>query len=115
MPSVSEPFGLVPLEAMQSDVPVLVSKESGVSEILSTALKSHFWDVDDMTDKVVSVLRHRKLQNHLSVNGREEVKEIHWKKAAESLISLYNSLDNAFSMLLLPGSPAFAGAQVPHI
>jgi glycosyltransferase involved in cell wall biosynthesis len=65
MPSVSEPFGLVPLEAMISKVPVLISKESGVSEILSTALKSHFWDIDDMTDKVVSVLRHKKLKNHL--------------------------------------------------
>jgi glycogen synthase len=92
---------------------VLVSKESGVSEILSNALKSHFWDTDDMADKVVSVLRHKKLHGHLSVNGREEVKDIHWKKAAESLISLYNSLDNAFGMFLLPSSPAFAGAKVP--
>ncbi len=114
MPSVSEPFGLVPLEAMISEVPVLISKESGVSEILSTALKSHFWDIDDMADKVVSVLHHKKLKNHLGVHGREEVKTIHWKKAADSLISVYNSLDNAFSMFLLPSSPAFAGAKVPH-
>lgn len=92
MPSVSEPFGLVPLEAMISEVPVLVSKESGVSEVISSALKSHFWDIDDMADKVLSVLRHKKLGNHLSVNGREEVKAIHWNKAAQSLISLYNSL-----------------------
>jgi glycosyltransferase involved in cell wall biosynthesis len=112
MPSVSEPFGLVPLEAMISEVPVLVSKESGVSEILSTALKSHFWDIDDMADKVISVLRHKKLQNHLSVGGREEVKAIHWKKAADSLISLYNSLDNAFGMFLFPSSPAFESAKV---
>lgn len=115
MPSVSEPFGLVPLEAMIAEVPVLISKESGVSEILNTALKSHFWDIDDMTDKVVSVLRHRKLKNHLSTNGREEVKAIHWKKAADSLISLYTSLDNAFSMLLLSGSPTFKGAKVPGV
>lgn len=114
MPSVSEPFGLVPLEAMISEVPVLISKESGVSEILSTALKSHFWDIDDMADKVVSVLRHQKLKKHLSINGREEVKTIHWKKAADTLVSVYNSLDNAFGMLLLPSSPAVAGAKVPH-
>jgi glycosyltransferase involved in cell wall biosynthesis len=114
MPSVSEPFGLVPLEAMISEVPVLVSKESGVSEILSSALKSHFWDIDDMADKVISVLRHKKLQNHLSLNGREEVKAIHWKRAAESLISVYNSLDNAFGMFLFPSSPALEGAQVPY-
>lgn len=114
MPSVSEPFGLVPLEAMISEVPVLVSKESGVSEILSSALKSNFWDIDDMADKVISVLRHKKLQNHLSVNGREEVKAIHWKKAANSLISVYNSLDNAFSMFLFSSSSAFASAEVPR-
>jgi len=112
MPSVSEPFGLLPLECMISDTPVLISKESGVSEVVNCVLKSHFWDIDDMADKVISVLRHKKLQNHLSVNGREEVKTIHWKKAAESLISVYNSLDNAFSMLLFPGSPAFESAKV---
>lgn len=112
MPSVSEPFGLVPLEAMISEVPVLISKESGVSEVVSTALKSHFWDIEDMTDKVVSVLRHRKLKNHLSFHGKQEVKTIHWKKAADTLISLYNSLDNAFSVFLLSSPPAFARAQV---
>jgi glycogen synthase len=110
MPSVSEPFGILPLECMISDTPVLISKESGVSEVVSCALKSNFWDVDDMADKVISVLRHQKLKNHLTVYGREEVKAIHWKKAADSLISVYNSLDNAFSMLLFPGSPAFARA-----
>lgn len=113
MPSVSEPFGILPLEVMISDTPVLISKESGVSEVVSCALKSHFWDIDDMTDKVVSVLRHRKLKNHLSFNGGEEVKTIHWKKAAQSLISLYNSLDNAFSMFLFPSPSAFEGAKVP--
>lgn len=115
MPSVSEPFGLVPLEAMISEVPVLVSKESGVSEILSSALKSHFWDIDDMADKVISVLRHKKLKNHLSVGGREEVKTIHWKKAADSLISLYNSLDNAFSVFLFPSPSTVACTQVPRL
>lgn len=115
MPSVSEPFGLVPLEAMISEVPVLVSKESGVSEVISTALKSHFWDIDDMADKVLSVLRYKKLSNHLSSHGKEEVKTIHWKKAADSLISLYNSLDNAFSMFLFPSSPTTASAQVPRV
>lgn len=112
MPSVSEPFGIVPLEAMISDVSVLISKESGVSEVLNTVLKSHFWDVDDMTDKVVGVLRHKKLKNHLSINGREEVKNIHWKKAADSLISVYNSLDNAFSMFLFPSPSTVPSTQV---
>ena len=79
MPSVSEPFGILPLEVMISDTPVLISKESGVSEVVNCVLKSNFWDIDDMADKVLSVLHHKKLQNHLSVNGREEVKAIHWK------------------------------------
>ncbi len=100
MPSVSEPFGLLPLECMISDTPVLISKESGVSEITSCVLKSHFWDIDDMADKVISVLRHKKLSNHLIPNGREEVKTIHWHKAAQSLISLYNSLDSSFLNLM---------------
>lgn len=112
MPSVSEPFGILPLELMLSDVPVLISKESGVSEVANQALKSHFWDIDDMTDKVVNVLRHKKLHKHLSTNGREEAKTIHWKKAADSLISLYNSLNDAFGMLLLPSSPALESAQI---
>jgi glycosyltransferase involved in cell wall biosynthesis len=112
MPSVSEPFGILPLEVMISDTPVLISKESGVSEVVNCVLKSHFWDIDDMSDKVLSVLHYRKLKKHLSINGREEVKAIHWKKAAQSLISLYNSLDNAFSMFLFSGSPAFESAKV---
>lgn len=115
MPSVSEPFGLVPLEAMMADVPVLVSKESGVSEILNHALKAHFWDIDDMADKVLSVLSHKKLKNQLSLSGKSEVKTIHWKKAADSLISLYNELDHGFGMFLFPSTPAFEGAKVPSL
>lgn len=115
MPSVSEPFGILPLEVMISDTPVLISKESGVSEVVNCVLKSNFWDIDDMADKVLSVLHHKKLQDHLSVGGREEVKAIHWKKAAESFISVYNSLDDAFSMFLFPSPSTIAGAQVSHL
>lgn len=100
MPSVSEPFGIVPLEAMLSNAPVLISKESGVSEVLSTALKSHFWDVEDMTDKVVAVLRNKKLKNHLSVNGKREAKGIHWGHAAKSLVEIYKNLT-------IPMTPVF--------
>ena len=114
MPSVSETFGLVPLEAMISEVPVLVSYESGVSEILSSALKSHFWDIDDMADKVINVLRHKKLSTQLSKNGTEEVKTIHWKKAAESLIAVYNSLHDGFSLPIFSSAPASASTQVSY-
>ncbi len=115
MPSVSEPFGIVPLEAMCANVPVLVSKESGVSEIISHALKSHFWDIDDMADKVVGVLNYKNLKNKLSTEGNKEVRNIHWKKAADSLISVYNSLDNAFSMFLLSSSPTISVKEIPSI
>lgn len=108
MPSVSEPFGILPLEVMLSDTPVLISKESGVSEVVTCVLKSNFWDVDDMTDKVISVLRNKKLHNQLSVSGKKEVKTIHWKKAADSLISLYNSLEQRSRVVEFIPSPEFA-------
>lgn len=108
MPSVSEPFGIVPLEAMLANTPVLISKESGVSEVISCALKSNFWDVDDMTDKAVSVLRNKKLHRQLSLSGKKEVKTIHWKKAADSLISLYNSLEESNKVVEFVPSPIFA-------
>ena len=57
MPSVSEPFGIAPLEAMSHDVPVIISKQSGVSEVLNHALKVDFWDVDEMANKIVAVLQ----------------------------------------------------------
>ncbi|MGE5612469.1 MAG: glycosyltransferase, partial [Bacillota bacterium] len=58
MPSISEPFGIAPLEAMSHDVPVLISKQSGVSEVLTHALKCDFWDIDEMANKIIAVLRH---------------------------------------------------------
>lgn len=58
MPSVSEPFGITPLEAMLYDVPVLLSRQSGVSEVLEHALKADFWDTRDMADKICAVLRY---------------------------------------------------------
>ena len=58
MPSVSEPFGIAPLEAMSHDVPVIISKQSGVSEVLTHALKVDFWDINEMANKIIAVLRH---------------------------------------------------------
>ncbi len=61
MPSVSEPFGIAPLEAMSHDVPVIISKQSGVAEVLDHALKVDFWDTDDLANKILAVLRqHRR-------------------------------------------------------
>jgi len=82
MPSVSEPFGIAPLEAMGHRVPVLISRTSGVSEILVNALKCDFWDVDDMANKIIAVLRHPPLQNTLRDHGYFEVRGITWDGAA---------------------------------
>ncbi len=92
MPSVSEPFGITPLEAISSGTPVLISNQSGVSEVVSHALKTDFWDVDDMTNKVLAVLNYGPLSYCLKENGRKEVSSITWEKAAEKCIKIYNNL-----------------------
>lgn len=92
MPSVSEPFGIAPLEAMGHDVPVLISKSSGVSELLSHALKVDFWDVDDMADKIVAVLRHPPLSRTLREHGAFEVRRITWSGAADRCAKIYSAV-----------------------
>ena len=89
MPSVSEPFGIAPLEALGHKVPVLISRQSGVSEVLQNALKVDFWDVDDMANKIVAVLRHPPLQRTLTDHGFDEVRGITWDGAASRCIEVY--------------------------
>ena len=89
MPSVSEPFGIAPLEAMAYDVPVIISQQSGVSEVVRHALKVNFWDVRDMADKICAVLRYPKLADELVRNCREELKNIRWENSADRLIRIY--------------------------
>ena len=92
MPSVSEPFGITPLEAMLYDVPVLLSRQSGVSEVLEHALKADFWDTRDMADKICAVLRYPSLAEDLGKNCREEMKSIRWGNAAEQLLQIYRNV-----------------------
>jgi glycosyltransferase involved in cell wall biosynthesis len=89
MPSVSEPFGIAPLEALGHRVPVLISRQSGVSEVLVNALKVDFWDVDDMANKIIAVLRHPPLQRTLVDHGFDEVRGLTWEGAAKRCISVY--------------------------
>jgi glycosyltransferase involved in cell wall biosynthesis len=91
MPSVSEPFGLTPLEALANDVPVLISKQSGVAEVLTHALKVDFWDVDEMANKIIAVLRHPPLQATLRDHGGIEVRRFSWADAAASCIKVYEA------------------------
>lgn len=89
MPSRSEPFGLTPLEALLCGTPAIISKQSGVSEVLTHALKVDFWDVDEMTNKIVALLRYKSLHNTLKNHGREEIKTLSWDKAAEKVKCIY--------------------------
>jgi glycosyltransferase involved in cell wall biosynthesis len=95
MPSVSEPFGIVPLEAMDRGVPVIVSRQSGSSELLRSALKADFWDVEDLASKIVSVLRYRALAAELQEAGREEAGQLDWNWVAERTETVYREVAHA--------------------
>jgi len=92
MPSVSEPFGLVPLEALDNDVPVIISKQSGVSEVLTHALKVDFWDVDEIANKVIAVLKYPPLQEMLANYGNFEVRKLRWTDSAARCIKIYEEI-----------------------
>ena len=92
MPSVSEPFGIAPLEAMSNDVPVIISKQSGVSEILNHVLSVDFWDINEMANKIVAVLRHPPLQSTLRQHGNFEVRKLSWMDSAQQCIKVYQSV-----------------------
>jgi glycogen(starch) synthase len=89
MPSVSEPFGIAPLEAMSHDVPVIISKQSGVSEVLTHALKVDFWDINEMANKIIAVLKHPPLASTLRQHGSFEVRRLSWVDAAKSCQTVY--------------------------
>jgi glycogen(starch) synthase len=89
MPSVSEPFGIAPLEAMQQDVPVIISKQSGVAEVLTHVLKVDFWAVEEMANKIVAVLRHPPLHATLKDHGSIEVRRFSWTDVAHQVRQVY--------------------------
>lgn len=92
MPSVSEPFGITPLEAMALDTPVIVSRQSGVSEVLRNALKVDFWDVEDIANKVLALLRYPALSEQLVDEGREEIRGLRWDIPAGLVVDVYREL-----------------------
>jgi glycogen(starch) synthase len=89
MPSVSEPFGITPLEALGNDVPVIISKQSGVSEVLRHALKVDFWDVDEIANKIIAVLKYPPLWITLRSHGNFEVRRLRWKDTAAKCARIY--------------------------
>ncbi len=92
MPSVSEPFGLTALESIYNKTPTVLSKQSGVSEVVGNALKVDFWDIHEMANKVISILKYPELSECLKENGANEIKRYSWDSAADRCISLYNKL-----------------------
>ncbi|HEY6881677.1 MAG TPA: glycosyltransferase [Polyangiales bacterium] len=89
MPSVSEPFGISALEAMSYETPVVLSRQSGASEILHHALKVDFWDVNRLAAQIVAILRYPELRNSIVDMAREEVRRVHWEAAATKVKQAY--------------------------
>ena len=94
MPSVSEPFGISPLEAIQSNVPVIISRQSGVSEVLNHAIKIDFWDIDAMADAIYGILKYPALSTMFKRMGKEEVDKLKWETSAEHVRNIYLSTLN---------------------
>ncbi len=92
MPSVSEPFGISPLEAMQCNIPTIISKQSGCAEILSKAIKTDYWDVEAMADAIYSICTYDAMSEFLSKEGKAEVDNIKWEYAGQKVRDIYNSL-----------------------
>lgn len=91
MPSVSEPFGLTPLEAIGYGAPVLVSKQSGVSEVLSNCLKVDYWDIDEMANKILAVIQNDSLRDVLWQNAYQEYQTLSWNDASKKVKQVYET------------------------
>ncbi len=92
MPSVSEPFGISPLEAMQCGVPSIISKQSGCAEILDKCIKTDYWDINAMSDAMYSLCTNPSLHTYLKEEGKKEVDQITWEKVGKRIYDIYNSL-----------------------
>ena len=92
MPSVSEPFGISPLEAMRSNVPSIISKQSGAAEVLKYALKVDFWDVDALADDIYALIQYPALASFAEKEGYDEVNNLKWNNATANLKKVYESL-----------------------
>ena len=92
MPSVSEPFGITALEAMSFETTVILSRQSGASEVLRHALKVDFWDIDRLASQIISVLRYPELRESIVAMAREEVRRVRWDVAAQRTLGTYSRL-----------------------
>jgi glycosyltransferase involved in cell wall biosynthesis len=92
MPSVSEPFGISPLEAIRSNVPTIISKQSGVAEVLKYALKVDFWDVNALADAIYGLLAYPALSAMAIRCGLDEVNALKWDGAAQKVKNVYQAV-----------------------
>ena len=92
MPSVSEPFGISPLEAMQCGVPSIISKQSGCAEILTNAIKTDYWDIEYMADAMYSIITYPAMAKYLKEEGLNEVNEIKWEYAGQKVRKIYDNI-----------------------
>ena len=89
MPSVSEPFGITPLEAIGFGTPTLISKQSGVAEILQNTLKVDFWDVNEMANQMTTAIQNPALLEELQANAAQELAQMSWDQAAHKVHHIY--------------------------
>jgi glycosyltransferase involved in cell wall biosynthesis len=90
MPSVSEPFGISPLEAMQCGAPSIISKQSGCAEILNHAIKTDYWDINTMADYIHAIVKYPAIYNALKKNGLKEIADIKWEYAGQKVRNIYS-------------------------
>ena len=92
LPSVSEPFGIAPLEAVRAGVPVLVSSQSGVAEVLPSAPRFDPWDVEDLARRILSLLADRNLRRRVVARTRRDAAKLHWDAQAAKVRAVYREL-----------------------
>jgi len=92
MPSISEPFGITALEAVKNRTPVIVSKQSGVSEVLRSALKVDYWDTEELANKIIAVLKYKSLPKDLRKESVKEIVNLTWDHSADEVLRVYNSV-----------------------
>jgi glycogen synthase len=97
MPSISEPFGITPLEAMRNGTPTIISKQSGVSEVIKNTLAVDFWDINQLANHMYALVNYNHLNEEISNNGHSEVYKISWDEPARKCVDVYSKTIRCFN------------------
>lgn len=97
MPSVAEPFGITPLESIKNGTPVILSKQSGVSEVLQNVLKVDFWDTDELANKIIAVLKHGVLAEELVNNSKRDLEKLSWNEQSRKVLDVYREVNRNYN------------------